>query len=94
MEQVLIDELGRGTSHEDGVALSVALCEQFIYQESRTIMTTHIHELTTLLQRAHKEKVQMLCTEVLVRMVIEPILFFVGAHYGVYRLISAAELFA
>lgn len=46
---VLIDELGRGTSTYDGMALAQAVAE-YLHDEIRckTIMSTHYHELTRL----------------------------------------------
>lgn len=46
---VLIDELGRGTSTYDGMALAQAIAE-YLHDEIRckTIMSTHYHELTRL----------------------------------------------
>ncbi|MCK4857879.1 MAG: DNA mismatch repair protein MutS [candidate division Zixibacteria bacterium] len=48
---VLLDEVGRGTSTYDGLAIAWALCETLHEQphlRSRTIFATHFHELTEL----------------------------------------------
>jgi len=45
---VLVDELGRGTSHEDGVSLAWAIAESFILKEARCLFSTHFHQLTGL----------------------------------------------
>mmetsp|Transcript_95 Transcript_95/g.193 ORF Transcript_95/g.193 Transcript_95/m.193 type:complete len:235 (-) Transcript_95:118-822(-) len=45
---VLIDELGRGTSHHDGVGIAFACAEYLISLSSMTIFTTHYFELHQL----------------------------------------------
>ncbi len=48
---ILLDEVGRGTSTYDGLAIAWALCEMLHNDErlrSRTIFATHFHELTEL----------------------------------------------
>ncbi len=48
---ILLDEVGRGTSTYDGLAIAWALCEQLHNDtalQSRTIFATHYHELTEL----------------------------------------------
>ena len=45
---VLIDELGRGTSNEDGVGIAWSVCEHLITRGIRTLIVTHYHELARL----------------------------------------------
>jgi DNA mismatch repair protein MSH4 len=45
---VLIDELGRGTSNEDGVGIAWSVCEHLITRDIRTLIVTHYHELARL----------------------------------------------
>ena len=45
---VIIDELGRGTSNEDGVALAFAVSEALAAQGGLTFFATHYDEITWL----------------------------------------------
>ncbi|XP_055328886.1 mutS protein homolog 4-like [Paramacrobiotus metropolitanus] len=45
---VLIDELGRGTSPEEGVAVCWALCEQLLLTKATTLFVTHYEEICDL----------------------------------------------
>ncbi len=62
---ILLDEVGRGTSTYDGLAIAWALCEMLHNEarlRSRTIFATHFHELTelpTLCPRIHNYQVQV-----------------------------------
>lgn len=49
---VVLDEIGRGTSTYDGLALAQAIAE-YLYHESqcKTLFATHFHELTRLARR-------------------------------------------
>lgn len=57
---VLLDELARGTSTSDGLALSFAISEYLIkHQKSKTIFATHFHKLAILKQK-YEENVENL----------------------------------
>ena len=45
---VIIDELGRGTSVEEGVGMCFAICEHLLQTNAFTLMATHFIELTKL----------------------------------------------
>ncbi|CAK0814171.1 unnamed protein product [Prorocentrum cordatum] len=45
---VLIDELGRGTAHADGVAICWAVCERLIELKVYTLFATHFFEICRL----------------------------------------------
>lgn len=85
---ILLDEIGRGTSTYDGMALAQAIIE-YIYETigAKTLFSTHYHELTRLadslhtLRNVHVSAVEENGTVVFLHQVIE------GAadrSYGVY----------
>lgn len=45
---IIIDELGRGTSAEEGVGLCYAICEQLLATSAFTFLATHFIELNRL----------------------------------------------
>lgn len=45
---VIMDEVGRGTSTQDGLSIAWAVCEALLERKSRTLFATHYHELTLL----------------------------------------------
>jgi len=54
---LLVDEIGRGTSTVDGLALAQAICEYLIGLEPRgplTLFATHFHELVALAERRER----------------------------------------
>ena len=62
---VLIDEIGRGTSASEGLALAAAIATHLITcNKSRVLFATHYHEIaqSPLLQE-HLASIQMACTD-------------------------------
>ncbi|KAM7200204.1 MutS domain V domain containing protein [Naviculisporaceae sp. PSN 640] len=51
---VIIDELGRGTSHSDGLSLAMSMCLKLLEAKARTVFATHFTEIGPYL-RAKKE---------------------------------------
>ena len=45
---IIIDELGRGTSAEEGVGLCYAICEQLLSTSAHCFIATHFLELNRL----------------------------------------------
>lgn len=45
---VLVDELGRGTSNIDGMAIAVAVAEALLYSQAFTLYVTHYSQITML----------------------------------------------
>lgn len=46
---VIIDELGRGSSLNDGFAISLALCEHLVTTKATVFISTHFHELSKVM---------------------------------------------
>ncbi len=58
---VIMDEVGRGTSTEDGLSIAWAICEYLLNTlKARSFFATHYHELT----RITHEMIQLLCLDV------------------------------
>jgi DNA mismatch repair protein MutS len=80
---VIVDELGRGTSTQDGMSLAYAMMQSLLERGAKTLFATHYHELAHL----DNSRVQLLTLEVLekggritfVRKVIEGI---ANSSYG------------
>lgn len=64
--QVLVDEIGRGTSHRDGLAIAFAAAAHLLQtNKSKVIFATHMHELGSLLPEHFPEaKIKFLCSGV------------------------------
>jgi len=45
---VLIDELGRGTAHADGISICWAVCERLVEMQVYTLFATHFYEVCRL----------------------------------------------
>ena len=48
---IIMDELGRGTSTRDGLALAVAVCEALIESRALVWFATHFKDLARILAR-------------------------------------------
>ncbi|MEE9541329.1 MAG: DNA mismatch repair protein MutS, partial [Candidatus Thorarchaeota archaeon] len=53
---VILDEIGRGTSTFDGMALAWAVAEQIVLMKTRTLFATHFHHLTSMASMYHGVK--------------------------------------
>jgi len=53
---VILDEIGRGTSTFDGMALAWAVAEQIVLMRTRTLFATHFHHLTSMASMYHGVK--------------------------------------
>lgn len=53
---VILDEIGRGTSTFDGMALAWAVAEQIVMMKTRTLFATHFHQLTEMAKLYHGVK--------------------------------------
>ncbi|PNX52523.1 MAG: DNA mismatch repair protein MutS [Thermoplasmata archaeon M9B2D] len=53
---VILDEIGRGTSTFDGMALAWAVAERIIQMKTRTLFATHFHQLTDMAAQFHGVK--------------------------------------
>jgi DNA mismatch repair protein MutS len=53
---VILDEIGRGTSTFDGMALAWAVAERIIQMKTRTLFATHFHQLTDMASQYHGVK--------------------------------------
>jgi DNA mismatch repair protein MutS len=50
---VVLDEIGRGTSTFDGMALAWAVAERIVQMKTRTLFATHFHQLTEMAKQYH-----------------------------------------
>jgi DNA mismatch repair protein MutS len=53
---VILDEIGRGTSTFDGMALAWAVAERIVQMRTRTLFATHFHQLTDMAAQFHGVK--------------------------------------
>ncbi|MHA1577695.1 MAG: DNA mismatch repair protein MutS, partial [Candidatus Thorarchaeota archaeon] len=53
---VILDEIGRGTSTFDGMALAWAVAERIVQMKTRTLFATHFHQLTDMSSQYHGVK--------------------------------------
>ncbi len=53
---VILDEIGRGTSTYDGMALAWAVAERIVQMKSRAMFATHFHQLTEMASTHHGVK--------------------------------------
>jgi DNA mismatch repair protein MutS len=53
---VVLDEIGRGTSTFDGMALAWAVAERIVLMKTRTLFATHFHQLTEMADSYHGVK--------------------------------------
>jgi DNA mismatch repair ATPase MutS len=54
--QILLDEIGRGTAPNDGVAISYAAAKHLLNRRSRTIFATHLHIVCDLLWKDRQKE--------------------------------------
>ncbi|TFG28465.1 DNA mismatch repair protein MutS [Candidatus Thorarchaeota archaeon] len=53
---VVLDEIGRGTSTFDGMALAWAVAERIVQMKTRSLFATHFHQLTDMASQYHGVK--------------------------------------
>jgi DNA mismatch repair protein MutS len=53
---VILDEIGRGTSTFDGMALAWAVAERIVQMKTRALFATHFHQLTDMAKQYHGVK--------------------------------------
>jgi DNA mismatch repair protein MutS len=64
---VLIDEIGRGTSAAEGLALAASIADHLINcNQSHVLFATHYHEIAACSLLSSVDSIQMACTEALV----------------------------
>ncbi|KAJ3411985.1 Mismatch repair protein msh3 [Chytridiales sp. JEL 0842] len=67
---VIVDEIGRGTSSQDGLSLATAILEHLVQvNKSLTLFATHYHELSGLLQNVNAESLKNVkCMKTMIHM--------------------------
>ncbi|MFW9794240.1 MAG: DNA mismatch repair protein MutS, partial [Candidatus Thorarchaeota archaeon] len=53
---VILDEIGRGTSTFDGMALAWAVAERIVQMKTRSLFATHFHQMTDMAKQYHGVK--------------------------------------
>ncbi len=82
---VIMDEVGRGTSTNDGLAIAWAISEYLLNLEIKTLFATHYHELTTIedknLINLHLEVMENTGNIIFLKKVVEGA---AGNSYGIH----------
>lgn len=64
---VLMDEVGRGTAIQDGVAIAGAVLETLCSKQARTLFATHFTSLSDLIDKQYESSIELYRMEVLER---------------------------
>jgi len=82
---VIMDEVGRGTSTNDGLAIAWAISEYLLELDIKTLFATHYHELTTIqnkkLKNLHLEVIENTGDIIFLKKVVEGA---AGNSYGLH----------
>jgi DNA mismatch repair protein MutS len=83
---VLIDELGRGTSADEGRAIAWAVCEALLQQPAYTLFVTHYEQLCTLAEAHPNARNISLCgADSAGKTLLLSLITTYSAHYEVYE---------
>jgi len=82
---VIMDEVGRGTSTNDGLSIAWAISEHLLNKQIKTLFATHYHELTTIknqnLLNLHLEVIEKTGEIIFLKKVISGV---AGNSYGLH----------